>query len=347
MSRKAIFLCSKLASYFYASIKIFSEKYDVYCLLIIYPPSSLAPMCFNDTIYITIHQRSNYKNISSLKNLFVTFKPDLIYISGWFDKLYIKSCIFYKNMGVPVIMGLDNHYLGNLKQLILTTYFGKKLLKMFISKIWVAGALQFEYAIKLGFTTRDILNYVYVADNTIFKFNQNELKKEILFVGRFVEYKRADLLIKAYKSFPYEKRKGWQLKLIGNGKINCETNDNDIIIKPFTKPKDLSIESLSSAVFCLPSKNEHWGVVVHEFALQGKALLLSDSVGAGRDLLINNHNGWIFHTDDIEDLKSKLDIIFNTEISEIQKMGKISNQYAKYINQQKWAATLNNQFAHL
>ena len=52
-------------------------------------------------------------------------------------------------------------------------------------------------------------------------------------------------------------------------------------------------------VFALLSRREPWGVVVNEAAASGLPLLLSDHVGAARDLLLDGENGYLVPTDDV------------------------------------------------
>ena len=59
-------------------------------------------------------------------------------------------------------------------------------------------------------------------------------------------------------------------------------------------------------VFCLPSLHEPWGVVVNEAAACGLPLVVSDRVGAGRDLVAAGENGMIVGAGDVEGLSRAL-----------------------------------------
>ena len=69
-----------------------------------------------------------------------------------------------------------------------------------------------------------------------------------------------------------------------------------------------------SDVFVLPSANEPWGLVVNEAMCAGTAIIVSDQVGSGGDLVKNNINGHIFKCGDIVDLKEKLKDVLNEPI---------------------------------
>jgi glycosyltransferase involved in cell wall biosynthesis len=64
--------------------------------------------------------------------------------------------------------------------------------------------------------------------------------------------------------------------------------------------KDLAQHYVGADVFALLSRHEPWGVVVNEAAASGLPLLLSDHVGAGRDLLVEGENGFVVPADDVE-----------------------------------------------
>ncbi len=64
-------------------------------------------------------------------------------------------------------------------------------------------------------------------------------------------------------------------------------------------------------VFCLPSRHEPWGVVVNEAAACGLPLVVSDRVGAGRDLVTAGENGRVVPVEDAEALKAAIHGVLN------------------------------------
>ena len=74
---------------------------------------------------------------------------------------------------------------------------------------------------------------------------------------------------------------------------------------PFVQPEALAAEYSQARIFCLPSVDEHWGLVVHEAALSGCVLALSERVGAAEDLL-GDDNGVRFDPTDMDDMVGKL-----------------------------------------
>ena len=68
--------------------------------------------------------------------------------------------------------------------------------------------------------------------------------------------------------------------------ISMSSHISSAVVRP--------LKDVVPRIFTLPSKAEHWGLVVHEAALSGCALALSDRVGAAADLLTEGVNGCAF-----------------------------------------------------
>jgi glycosyltransferase involved in cell wall biosynthesis len=59
-------------------------------------------------------------------------------------------------------------------------------------------------------------------------------------------------------------------------------------------------------VLVLPSVFEPWGLVINEVMNAGRAVVVSDQVGCGPDLVQPGENGYVFKTGDIEGLRQAL-----------------------------------------
>ena len=97
-----------------------------------------------------------------------------------------------------------------------------------------------------------------------------------------------------------------------------------------------------AGVFCLPSKSEHWGLVVHEAAASGLPLLLSDTTFASDAFLINGFNGFTFDEKNRKELKSSLKKLFNMTDNSLFKMGNNSLVMSKRISHTSWSAYLKS-----
>lgn len=112
----------------------------------------------------------------------------------------------------------------------------------------------------------------------------------MIFVGRYVEIKNLERLIKAF--IEANDKCEWTLSLYGCGPlegrlrtIDRHLEEKGVYLNPFLQPEELAEKYKRARFFCLPSLIDHWGLVVHEAALSGCALLLGNRVGAAKDLL--------------------------------------------------------------
>lgn len=274
--------------------------------------------------------------------------PSIVYISGWSDPLYTKITQLLRK-SIPVVMGLDNPWKGTFRQKIgcLVAPF---LQQTFCTHIWAAGVPQYEFARRMGFPANRILNGLYCADTGKFANEGSELpERRILFVGRLVQYKRPDWLLKAFTELLEQLPEAscWQLSMVGNGEMKESLMKQyegipNIEWKNFTDPERLPELYKNASVFCLPSDHEHWGVVIHEAAAAGSALLISDSCGAASAFLISGYNGYAFRSAEFQDLRDKLQNLILADDEQLRKMGKASQELAETISHNKWVATLNS-----
>jgi glycosyltransferase involved in cell wall biosynthesis len=118
------------------------------------------------------------------------------------------------------------------------------------------------------------------------------------------------------------------------------SQQTDIQVEGFQTQKELSQKAKCAGVFILPSRYEPWGVVVHEFASAGMPLILSESVGAKPQFLIDGANGYTFYKDSAEDLAHKMSLISEQSDEQLASMGTLSARLAKHITPDIVAASL-------
>lgn len=111
----------------------------------------------------------------------------------------------------------------------------------------------------------------------------------LLFVGRLVPYKRADIVIKAISKLPENIRKNIFLTIIGDGPERSRIDQaiKDLGLSPqVTVTKWLTYEALlpyyhSSDVFCFPSIREFGGAVVAEAMAASLPCIVAKNGGIG------------------------------------------------------------------
>jgi glycosyltransferase involved in cell wall biosynthesis len=130
----------------------------------------------------------------------------------------------------------------------------------------------------------------------------------LLFVGRFLDAKGGDTLIRALAMAPGQ----FCLALAGAGEREARWRGlaGDLGVGDRTywlgylNSEQLAAAYYSSDVFVLPSRSEPHGNVVNEAAAAGLPVVVSD--GVGTDVVVEGLTGLRFHAEDSQELASAL-----------------------------------------
>lgn len=135
---------------------------------------------------------------------------------------------------------------------------------------------------------------------------------KLLFVGQLIERKGLLELLDAYRELAADFPE-LELLLAGSGPLEGELleriENRSIPRVTFTGyvEHDRLPELYSRAdIFCLPSREEVWGLVVNEAIASGLPVVVSDVCGAARDLIIDGETGFTFEAQNCGDLTEKL-----------------------------------------
>lgn len=351
--KNLVFLYTRLADYFYQCLLYFAKRNkELNVIVIRYDADKNAPFQFHETDNLKLFYKSNFSGVSDILDFLKPINPLCIYCTGWGDKEYLQVISKLKNT-CPTILGLDNPWESTIRQKLGVLYF-KLFIKSIFSHIWVAGIPQYLFAKRLGFKDNEILNELYCANTESFldagiktkRIKKTNFPRKLVFIGRYVTYKQPLILVRLFKNLEDSGlTNGWCLELIGSGplkEILYQYNSETILINDFIKPNDLPEKLASSGAFCLPSKGEHWGVVVHEAASAGLALLLSNTVYSGSSFLIDAYNGFKFDENNKNEMKESLLNLFSKSEDELLNMGYNSMKLAQRINHETWSANLNS-----
>lgn len=327
---KVLFLYAEVMGYTVANFRELVRK-NAEITVVHWDHKKLTPYNIPPIDGVKVYPRSEM-TVQDIFELTNSCDPDITYVSGWQDFGYLRVVRRLRKDGKVVVAGFDDQWFGSMRQQIAAVIGRGRFFSIFFSHAWVSGAPQFEYARRIGFKPEEIIFDLVSADVSNFSDNLDkrlEVKKIsyphcFLFVGRFNEVKGIDVLIDAWKRLE-GKREDWELVLVGNGSFMPDLSDvGQITIKDFLQPDQLIKESDSSGCFILPSNNEPWGVVVHEFASAGMPLILSNAVGSGSIFLISGLNGYSFSAGDPDDLSEKMLSIINMSDHELLIMSRKS-----------------------
>ena len=225
--------------------------------------------------------------------------PEIFIQSGW-------SYPAFSSLGREVrkkrgyVIGLsDANWRGDMRQLLLGPIGFRAIHRAKFDAMVVPGRQGAKLLTYFGMAPERIHHGMYGADPEIFTGGPPlaARPKTFQYVGQFIERKGVLTLGRAFLRFSAI-HPGWTLQLTGSGELRDKLpSDARIKVESFVQPEELATRYHAARFFILPSRVEAWGLVVHEAALCGCALALSDAIGSADDL-VTEANGVRFRAGD-------------------------------------------------
>jgi glycosyltransferase involved in cell wall biosynthesis len=238
-----------------------------------------------------------------------------------------------------------------LKRLAKKTFF--LILRNLCDGFLAIGTLNAEYYQSYGIAPGRIFSVPYAVDNAFFRDKAKAAAREreswrrqlgleagrtiILFASKLSQVKRGADLLEAYiQMSPDQIREPTPyLLFIGEGdqrpsleKRARSMNWNSIKFLGFKNQTELPRYYDLCDVLVLPSVFEPWGLVINEAMNAGRAVVVSDQVGCGPDLVKNGENGYVFKAGDIAGLRAALDKVLSNP-AKCQDLGRKSLEIIK------------------
>lgn len=268
-------------------------------------------------------------NLEIIKEILV-FKPDFILILGWNSFTNWLSIFTAWILGIPLILKgenpLNQEYLKAkwkllIKNIILRSFFKGVSAFLYVGK---ENKKFYEYygvpQEKLFFGPYAVDNNFFFEKGNVLKDKKEEFRREyglkpedtvLLFVGKFIDKKRPQDLLEAYK-IALIQNPNLKLLFVGDGELRSDLERSSknlpgVIFVGFKNQTELPRFYTLADVFVLPSgAGETWGLVVNEAMCFGLPVVVSNVVGCSSDLVLENKTGFIFQYKNVEDLSEKI-----------------------------------------
>ncbi|HEY2892118.1 MAG TPA: glycosyltransferase family 4 protein [Dongiaceae bacterium] len=189
------------------------------------------------------------------------------------------------------------------------------------------GSLNRRYYREQGFRADRIFSVPYAVDNQRFQSgakaaapNRNAFlpslgipadRPRIVFSGKLTPIKAPEILLEAFARLgdPWP-----SLCFVGDGPLRAMLSERArdlgvaerVFFAGFRNQGELPAFYDLADVFVLPSRREPWGLVVNEAMNAGRAIVVSDQVGSGPDLVRPGENGSIVPVNDVDRLAAAL-----------------------------------------
>ena len=257
----------------------------------------------------------------------VSGKFDVIIIHGYNRPYHWLAMVQSWMLGLRVFIRdeatLISKNRGLIKKLLKRGFFA--MLNQIVAGYLSIGTANQEYYISNGVSRDRIFMTPYAVDNEFFSKRAKEASKNtdalrsqlklkqgrpiILYASKLQARKRALDLFNAYCQASKSMNPPPYLLYVGDGELKPnlleridELEDDSVRFLGFRNQSELPALYALCDVFVLTSVFEPWGLVVNEAMNAGKAIIVSDQVGSGPDLVKNGENGYIFPAGDVEAL---------------------------------------------
>ena len=257
------------------------------------------------------------------------YHPDIVVIGGYSTNTEIINLLTSKLHKEKIVLNfdgiaVDNIYLKSRKDFI------KKFLIRSADKYLISGDTTYRFLEKFGVNRKDTYVYPFTSlhESEIMKDilskNEKEILKKtlnmkedkiIISVGRFIESKGFDVLLKSAQSMVGD----IGIYIVGDEPSNkyIEMADRAKGIKvhfvEFQRKEMLMNYYKASDLFVLPTRSDVWGLVINEAMANGLPIITTDHCVAGLELIENGCNGYIVPIDDSDTLKDRIMNILNCE----------------------------------
>lgn len=248
---------------------------------------------------------------------------------GWYLKTYVQAIMACKLLGVPVMVRGDSTLRAQRNGLIRAAkeFLFPTLLRRFDAFL-VVGKRTKSYLEHFGVAENRMFWSPHAVDNDRFAAQSreesdalNKVREElgcrpgeslVLFVGRFVSFKRPLDLVKALAILESD---GVPMRgvFVGHGELEDEirslagTLNTPVTLGGFKNQSELPAIYAAADVLVLPSNcKETWGLVVNEAMACGTPAIVSSAAGCVDDLIEDGETGYQYPVGDIEALAESI-----------------------------------------
>ena len=263
--------------------------------------ATFAPLAHDRCRFIDLVSMDNDSWLEDLR----AFNPDLAIITGIRDKAYLKAAHLIRDQGGFTVWADDRVLRVPFRDLY-------QMLSGRLLGIWrdyeaafVPGYAAAAYARSIGFPETRIFQGLYTCDTELFRpvgiqrhhHNQGDADwpQVFLFLGQFIERKGIDTLLEAYRRYRARTTNPWELWCAGAGPLRSVLEGQvGVKLLGFLKPEACTDAMAHSGALVIPSRWDHWPLVVHESTCAGLPVIASRKCFSIIELVQDGYNGFTF-----------------------------------------------------
>jgi glycosyltransferase involved in cell wall biosynthesis len=258
---------------------------------------------------------------------------DALWLHGYAHHVSLCAIALAKSLGIKVLVRGEAHLLTGTDFGLWGRAWQRIVPKMFslADGFLAIGTLNRQYYAERGVASNRIFMMPYAVDNEFFSRHAKEAHSRrdrfrselglgaerpvILYASKLQSHKRPHDLLEAYIRMSPDgvREPSPYLLFVGDGKERASLEARarslgwaSVRFLGFRNQTELPAFYDLCDVFVLPSAHEPWGLVVNEVMNAGKAVVVSDRVGAGPDLVTDGENGFVVPAGDVHALADRL-----------------------------------------
>ena len=260
-------------------------------------------------------------------------KFHLIQIQSMWDLPYHKVMVEARKLGIPYIVTPR----GMLEPWSLSQKKWKKKLAWWLYQrndvqksvcVFTTAKMEAEHVTNLGITTcKAVIPNGIETDSYPCKTSVDVVKKQVLFLSRVHVKKGIEILFDAWKRI-HSEFAGWQLLVVGNGEAeyiqslenrveNLGLKENIKILPPVFGNDKIQLYQ-ESALFCLPSYSENFGMAIAEAMSCGTPVITTTN--CPWNILNDTKTGWCIDLS-VDNLERALREALSMNPTELYDMG--------------------------
>ena len=206
--------------------------------------------------------------------------PHVYFQAGWYIDSFIRLGAKVRAQGGKIVVLADNSWRNTPRQWAGAIKY-RLLYRRLFWGAWVPGKSGVKLMRTFGVPRARIYDGLYGSDPHAFASGLalSARSKQFIFVGRLIADKAVPEVARAFAAFRQD-FPDWSLVVYGNGP--CAKSFEGlpgVSVRSFAQPTEVADAMRNSRFLVLPSRVDHWPLVVSEASLSGCGLVLSDCVG--------------------------------------------------------------------
>lgn len=318
-------------------------------LLVVTPKASADTGFLTDPIaeYARLHAYATPDSERAVPALVRDFAPDAVLVHSWHVPAYREAL---RAVGPTTlrVLWMDNVWRSTAKQWV-----GRAVAPWWVRRLYDVAMVPSDrtefFARRLGFAEDEVIRGSLSADTGLFGADAvpgDVLRGRRRFLAclRLVHHKGADVLADAYRDYRASTADTWALDVVGMGPLEDRLAGLEgVRLHGFRQPAEVADLMRSASCLVVPSREEPYGVILHEGALSALPIVSTYFVGAAPLFVQDGQNGWTVPGADPAALADALRRVSSAPAERLGEMSRISRALGARTSSAGWARHLHEE----